>query len=133
MMGCFHTRWLAAALLALPAGILSAASWAPPARAQGANYDVKTMNFDMWCQEEQHLDPDRCDKRTTQDEKDFEIYRAKIEEYEIPYLQQQQNDIALDRNILNKDPVDNPVTQDPQTQSLQQQRSQTIDPRTPQP
>ena len=113
---------------------VTAALFVSGAEAQtGKNYDVKTMNFDMWCQEEQHLDPDRCDKRTPQDEKDFEGYRAKIEEYEIPYLQQQQNDIALDRNILNKDPVDNPVTQDPQTQSLQQQRSQTIDPRTPQP
>ena len=122
-MGHFRTRWLAAALLALPMS----------AFAQGANYDVKTMNFDLWCQEEQHLDPDRCDKRLPDDEKDFEAYRAKIERYEIPYLQEKQNDIALDRNILNKDPVDNPTSQDPQTQSPQQQRSQTIDPRTPHP
>ncbi len=122
-MGSFRTKLLLAALLALPVGAL----------AQGANYDVKTMNFDMWCQEQQHLAPDRCDKRTPEDEKDFEAYRAKIEEYEIPYLQQKQNDIALDRGILNKDPVDNPITQDSQTQSLQQQRSQTIDPRTPHP
>ena len=126
MMGYFPARWLVAALLALPVA-------APAALAQGANYDVKTMNFDLWCQEQQHLAPDRCDKRTAEDEKDFDAYRAKIEEYEIPYLQQKQNDIALDRNILNKDPVDNPITQDSQTQSLQQQRSQTIDPRTPKP
>ena len=116
-------RLLAAALLALPAS-----AW-----AQGANYPVKSMNFDMWCQEEQHLDPDRCDKRLPEDEKTFEDYRAKIERYEIPYLQEKQNAIALDRGILNKDPVDNPITQDPRTQSLQQQRSQTIDPRTPRP
>jgi hypothetical protein len=126
MMGVFPARWLVAALLALPVA-------ASAALAQGANYDVKTMNFDLWCQEQQHLAPDRCDKRTPEDEKDFDAYRAKIEEYEIPYLQQKQNDIALDRNILNKDPVDNPITQDSQTQSLQQQRSQTIDPRTPKP
>lgn len=122
-MGLYRTRWLAAALLA----------WPISAFAQGGNYDVKTMNFDMWCQETQHLDPDRCDKRTPDDEKDFETYRAKVEQYEIPYLQQQQKDIALDRGILNKDPVDNPISQDSQTQSLQQQRSQTIDPRTPRP
>ena len=40
---------------------------------------------------------------------------------------------ALDRNILNKDPVDNPISRDSQTRSLQEQRSQTIDPRTPHP
>ena len=55
----------------------------------------------------------------------FEAYRAKIEQYEIPYLQEKQNDIALDNNILHKDPVDNPITQDPQTQSPQQQRNRS--------
>ena len=122
-MGLKRTKWLAAAMLALPVS----------AFAQGANYDVKTMNFDLWCQEQQHLDPDRCDKRLPGDEKDFEAYRAKIEQYEIPYLQEKSKDVALDRNILNKDPVDNPISQDGQTQSLQQQRSPTIDPRTPKP
>jgi hypothetical protein len=122
-MGSIRGIWLAAALLALPTCVL----------AQGANYDVKTMNYDMWCQEQQHLDADRCDKRLPGDEKDFETFRAKIEQYEIPYLQQKQNDITLDRKILNNDPVDNPSSQDAQTQSLQQQRSQTIDPRTPRP
>ena len=114
---------MAVALMALPLS----------AFAQGQNYDVKTMNFDLWCQEQQHLDPDRCDKRLPDDEKQFEAYRATIERYEIPYLQEKQNAVALDRNILNKDPVDNPITQDAQTQTLQQQRSQTIDPRTPRP
>ena len=122
-MGNFRTKWLFAALLALPAS-----AW-----AQGANYDVKTMNFDLWCQEQQHLDADRCDKRLPGDEKDFETFRAKIEQYEIPYLQRKQNDIALDRNILNKDPVDNPIAQSTQSENLQQQRSQTVDPHTPQP
>jgi hypothetical protein len=128
MMSNFTIRWGAAALVLLPI-----ATWAPAVSAQGSNYAVKTINFDLWCQEQQHLAPDRCDKRTPEDEKDFEAYRAKIEQYEIPYLQQKQNDIALDRNILNKDPVDNPISQDSQTQSLQQQRSQSIDPRTPKP
>ena len=127
-MGYFRKSAMVAALLVLPANALAPAAW-----AQGANYDVKTMNFDLWCQEQQHLAPERCDKRTAEDEAEFEAYRAKIEAYEIPYLQKKQNDIALDRGVLHKDPVDNPVIQDPQTQSLQQQRSQTIDPRTPQP
>ena len=127
-MGYFRTGWIAAVLMALPA-----AAWAPTALAHGANYDVKTINFDLWCQEQQHLAPERCDKRTPDDEKDFEAYRAKIEQYEIPYLQQKQKDIALDRNILNKDPVDNPISSDSQTQSLQNQRQQSIDTRTPKP
>jgi hypothetical protein len=86
-----------------------------PALAQnGQNYDVKTMNFDLWCQETAHLPVDRCDKRTDADEKTFEAFRAKIERYEVPYLQQQQNDLALSRDILHNDPVDNPIRQDPQ-------------------
>ena len=52
------------------------------------------MNFDLWCQEQAHLPPDRCDKRMPEDEKTFEAYRAKIEQYEIPYLQQKKNDIS---------------------------------------
>ena len=115
-------------------GITAVLVLAPMAAlAQGPNYDVKTMNFDLWCQEQQHLDPDRCDKRLPGDEKDFETFRSAIERYEIPYLQEKQNAIALDRNILNKDPVDNPISRDSQTRSLQEQRSQTIDPRTPHP
>lgn len=127
-MGYFRAGWIAAALMAMPVF-----AWAPAALAQGANYPVKTINFDLWCQEQQHLAPERCDKRAPDDEKDFEAYRAKIEQYEIPYLQQKQNDIALDRNILNKDPVDNPIAPDSQTQSLQQQRQPGIDTRTPHP
>ena len=61
----------------------------------GQNYDVKTMNFDMWCQEQAHLPADRCDKRSAEDEKTFEDYRSKIERYEVPYLQQQQRDLAV--------------------------------------
>lgn len=41
------------------------------------NYNIEGMNFDMWCQEQAHLPPDRCDKRTPEDEKTFEAYRLK--------------------------------------------------------
>jgi hypothetical protein len=81
--------------------------------AQDQHYDVKTINFDLWCQETQHLPPDRCDKRLPDDEKAYEDYRAKVEKYEIPYLQGQENGAQLNRTILHNDPVDNPVTQDP--------------------
>jgi len=90
----------------------------PVASAQtGQNYDVKTMNFDMWCQEQAHLPADRCDKRSAEDEKTFEDYRSKIERYEVPYLQQQQRDLAVRRDVMQSDPVDNPVGQDPQAQT----------------
>jgi len=128
-MRIFRKRWLLAGLLALPA-----AAWAPNSTwAQGSNYDVKTMNFDLWCQEQAHLAPDRCDKRLPADEQTFEDYRSKIEEYEIPYLQEKKDAITLDNNVLHNDPVDNPITQDPQSQTPQQQRNPTIDPHTPQP
>ena len=82
----------------------------------GKNFDVKTMNFDLWCQETQHLPPDRCDKRTAEDEATFEAFRSQIERYEVPYLKQQQRDLTLNRDILHNDPVSHPLSQDPQRQ-----------------
>lgn len=91
---------------------------APGAVAQtGQNYDVKTMNFDMWCQEQAHLPADRCDKRTPEDERTFEDYRARIERYEIPYLQQKQYDLSIDRDVMHNDQVDNPLGQNPSAQT----------------
>jgi hypothetical protein len=88
-----------------------------PVRAQDNRYDVKTMNFDLWCQETAKLDPDRCDKRLPDDEKNFEAYRAKVEKYEIPYLQRKEKAQLLDRNLLHADPVDNPIDKDYQAQT----------------
>jgi len=95
----------------------------------GQNYDVTTMNFDMWCQEQAHLPADRCDRRTAQDEKTFEDYRTKIERYEVPYLQEQQHQLAIRRDIMQNDPVDNPVGPDPKAQTQDPNRQ----PPTPQP
>lgn len=83
-----------------------------PVHAQSTRYDVKTMNFDLWCQEQAKLPPDRCDKRTPEDDKAFEAYRAKIEKYEIPYLQRKDHDEQLDRTVLHADPLDSPVYKD---------------------
>jgi hypothetical protein len=85
--------------------------------AQGGSLDLHPLNFDLWCQETQHLPPDRCDKRTARDEADFEAYRAKVEKYEIPYLKGRENGQQLDRTILHNDPVDKPVSQDPSAAS----------------
>jgi len=80
-----------------------------PALAQSNRYDVKTMNFDLWCQEQARLDPDRCDKRLPADEKQFEVYRAKIEKYELPYLKRKESEQQLDQNVLHNDPVGDPI------------------------
>ncbi len=100
---------LAAAFSALSVG----------AQAQRQHYDVQTINFDLWCQETQHLPADRCDKRGPADEADFEAYRAKVEKYEVPYLQGQETGAQLNRTILHNDPVDHPVTQDPSAAAQQ--------------
>ena len=89
------------------------AAFALPADAQRSRYDVQTINFDLWCQETQHLSPDRCDKRLPADEAAFEDYRAKVEKYEVPFLKGQETGAQLNRTILHGDPVDRPVTQDP--------------------
>ena len=123
----FRKIAIVAGLLLLPVAGLSHS-----AQAQGANYNVQSMNFDMWCQETAHLEPARCDKRTPDDEATFQAYRSKIEQYEIPYLQEKQKQVIPNNNVLHKDPVDNPVTQSLPTQSSQQQRNPTIDSRTPQ-
>ena len=101
MAGMRSLKFAALALLA-----------ALPAQAQSTRYDVKTINFDLWCQEQANLPPERCDKRTPEDNAAFEAYRAKVEAYEIPYLQQKANAARLDRDILRNDPVDNPPTKD---------------------
>lgn len=92
-----------------PILLAAAALLALPAQAQTNRYDVKTMNFDLWCQEQARLDPDRCDKRLPEDEKQFEAYRAKIEKYEVPYLKRKENEQLLDQNILHNDPVGDPI------------------------
>jgi hypothetical protein len=84
-------------------------AFAAHAQTPPSNYDIKDMNFDMWCQEQQHWSPDRCDQRLPDDEKAFEDYRTKIEKYELPYLQERDKRQNLDRNLLHNDPVDNPT------------------------
>ncbi|MBV9991233.1 MAG: hypothetical protein JOZ72_08050 [Alphaproteobacteria bacterium] len=92
----------AAALFALPAVVSSS-------HAQTERYDVKTMNFDLWCQEQAGLPPDRCDKRLPDDEARFEAYRAKIEKYEVPFLERKDHEQQFDRDVMHADPLDNPI------------------------
>jgi len=79
---------------------------------RNGNYQVSQMNFDLWCQEQAGLPVARCDKRTPEDIATFEAYRAKVEAYEIPYLQRKNSAARLDRDIMRNDPVDNPTIKD---------------------
>jgi len=76
------------------------------------NRDIKTMNFDLWCQEEAALPPTRCDKRMPEDESAFEAHRASIEQYEIPDRSAQYDQARVNRDIMNNDPIDNPHRDD---------------------
>ena len=84
---------------------------------QGRPYKLPTMNFDLWCQETEHLPPERCDKRLPKDNAVFEAYRAKVEKFELRYHQGREKSQYLNRAILHNDPVDNPVTKNPEDAS----------------
>jgi hypothetical protein len=90
--------------LAILGAVLLAAG---AAQAQTTHYNVKAMDFDLWCTEQQHLPYERCDKRLPEDLKKFEAYRAVVERYEIPYLQGKEQKLRFDRDILHNDPIDN--------------------------
>ena len=76
---------------------------------QPATYDVKTINFDLWCQEQANLPPDRCDQRLPEDEKKFEEFRATIEKYELSHLRDKERERNFDKNVLHNDPIDQPL------------------------
>jgi hypothetical protein len=92
--------------------VVALAATVPAAAQRNGNFPVTEMNFDLWCQEQAGLPVERCDKRTTEDNAAFETFRAKVEAYEIPYLQQKANAARMDRDMLRNDPVDNPAVKD---------------------
>jgi len=82
----------------------SVALFAFAARADAQSdqpYPLTEMNFDMWCQEEQHLPAERCDKRLPEDDAAFQAYLNKIE--------RKQDEETLNRVILHNDPVGAPT------------------------
>jgi hypothetical protein len=95
--------------------IVAAASFAaigPTASQPNQNRDIETMNFDLWCQEDAALPPARCDKRSPEDESAFEIHRASREQFEIPHRSAGYDQARVNRDIMNKDPIDNPDRDD---------------------
>ena len=73
--------------------------------------DSATMNFDLWCQEEAHLPPERCDKRTAADEIAFEAHRNSAE-HEADAHPTESSQAVINQDIMNSDPRDNPQKAD---------------------
>ena len=68
--------------------------------------NVRSLDFDLWCQQTQRYSLDRCVARRDEDVKAFEDYRTAIERYELDYLEQVQKDQDL-RLRQNRDPFQN--------------------------
>src|ERR1700748_2046244 len=90
------------------AAVLLMSGAADAQSAGGGAVPLTEMNFDMWCQQEANLPPERCDKRLPQDDARFDAYRKKIENYEVPYLQDREQKQNLNQILLHNDPVDHP-------------------------
>jgi len=69
-------------------------------------YNVKPIDFDLWCQQTQRYSAERCAARRMEDVKAFEDYRTSVERYELDYLKQQQRDEDL-RARTARDPLQN--------------------------
>ena len=69
-------------------------------------YNVRQMDFDLWCQTTQRYSAERCADRRVEDVKAFEDYRTAVERYELDYLKQQQRDQDL-RARTTRDPLQN--------------------------
>jgi len=94
---------------------------APPLAQRGTRYDVKSVNSDLWCQEQAKLPVARCDQRLPEDEATFNAYRATIEKYETDYIKEKNSEQNFNRAIINRDELDkttnldrNPAPQTPQ-------------------
>ena len=103
-----HGMFLAAGLAALLPS-LGLAQTLPPAPGRGlsngtTSFPVRTMDFDLWCQQTQRYDAMRCMARRAEDLKAFEDYRSSIERYELDYLRQVQKDQEI-RTRTNRDPT----------------------------
>jgi hypothetical protein len=84
-------------------GVIAIGLAALPASAQTMRYPVKTVDFDIWCTEIEHIAWQRCDKREQEDLDKFETYRHTFERYEIPYLKSKDTTLRIDGDMLDGD------------------------------
>ena len=66
-------------------------------------YDVKTLSFDRWCQEDEHYPVSRCDARNPADLQAFDDYRAGVERYELQYQKDRETENRFEKD-LRRDP-----------------------------
>lgn len=105
------THFYRALCIALAVGLPATAAFAqsPPSRPSRdlsngtTTFNVRTLDFDLWCQQTQRYTAERCTARRAEDVKAFEDYRYSIERYELDYLRQAQKDQEL-RSRTNRDP-----------------------------
>jgi hypothetical protein len=98
--------WAMAQPIPVAPGVdLSIAPNVDPSTGQ-TSYNVKNMDFDLWCQQTQRYDISRCEARRAEDVKAFEDYRTAVERYELDFLKQQQRDNEF-RAQTSRDPLQN--------------------------
>ena len=66
-------------------------------------YNIKTLSFDRWCQDEQHYPTSRCDQRLSGDVVAFEDYRARVERYDLQYEKDRTKEHEFERDMLRHD------------------------------
>jgi hypothetical protein len=94
LLGVWSGAGLAQSLPAAPGRDLSLGT---------STFNVRTMDFDLWCQQTQRYAAERCAARRAEDVKAFGDYRSSIERYELDYLKQVQKDQDV-RTRTNRDP-----------------------------
>ncbi len=104
-----RTPLVAVAVASLSFALVPGMSWAQaPAAgerspAPATTFNVRNLDFDLWCQQTQRYAMDRCAARRPEDLKAFADYRAAIERYELEYLKQAGRDQDV-RARINRDP-----------------------------
>jgi len=93
--------WRSAAVVSL--FLLGAMAIGDSARSASDTYE-EVLSFDMWCLEMQLLPTARCDSRRADDLKDYQKYRASVEQFQRQQRQRDERERAL-RDKLNRDPI----------------------------
>jgi hypothetical protein len=91
--------WRSAAVVSL---VLLGAFGGSARSASDTHEDV--LSFDMWCLEMQLLPAARCDSRRPADLKDYQQYRASVEQFQRQQRQRDERERAL-KDKLNRDPI----------------------------
>ncbi len=98
LAGTLQSGWVSAQSVSIAPGVDSSAG--------PTTYNVREMDFDLWCQQTQRYDADRCTARRLEDVKAFEDYRTAVERYELDHLKQLQKDETF-RAQTTRDPLQN--------------------------